>query len=216
MAVVVSDLVGTLTTGSPVRAVVDWVREHQSQMRANLYMARIMPNYMLAKRGMIDMQKWAQGLMVSCLPLIREATPELVEHMAEWSVDNELWPQRREEVLARLAGHVAEGAQVFIGSSAIQPQVQAFASRIGAEPIGSPVEIVAGRLRLVDGLAAGEGKIQRVMDELGVDRLNAAYGDTWADIPMLEHADRPVAVFPDEVLKKTAVERGWEILGERT
>ena len=32
---------------------------------------------------------------------------------------------------------------------------------------------------------------------------------------MLEHADHPVAIYPDEKLKVTALERGWEILGDR-
>jgi phosphoserine phosphatase len=35
------------------------------------------------------------------------------------------------------------------------------------------------------------------------------------DIPLLEHADHPVAVYPDKKLKAIALERGWEILGER-
>ncbi len=45
--------------------------------------------------------------------------------------------------------------------------------------------------------------------------MDAAYGDTWADIPLLEHADRPIAVYPDAPLKAAALERGWEILGDR-
>ena len=48
---------------------------------------------------------------------------------------------------------------------------------------------------------------------LDVDRLDFAYGDTAQDIPLLEHADHPVAVYPDEALKTTALERGWEIFG---
>ena len=32
---------------------------------------------------------------------------------------------------------------------------------------------------------------------------------------MLEHADHPVAVYPDEKLKAAAIERGWEILGDK-
>jgi phosphoserine phosphatase len=46
-----------------------------------------------------------------------------------------------------------------------------------------------------------------------VDKADIAYGDTRAHIHPLEHADKPVAVYPDEALKATALERGWEILG---
>jgi phosphoserine phosphatase len=55
----------------------------------------------------------------------------------------------------------------------------------------------------------------KVLSKLGVDKVDTTYGDTWADIPLLEHADRAVAVYPDQVLKATAVERGWEIPGDR-
>jgi phosphoserine phosphatase len=35
------------------------------------------------------------------------------------------------------------------------------------------------------------------------------------DVPLLEHADHPVAVYPDEKLKQYALARNWEILGDR-
>jgi phosphoserine phosphatase len=34
------------------------------------------------------------------------------------------------------------------------------------------------------------------------------------DIPLLEHADHPVAVYPDEKLRSVALERGWEVVGD--
>ena len=52
--IVVSDLIGTLTTGSPVLGLVSWVRHHQSKLRAQLYLASIMPSYFLVKRGWIN------------------------------------------------------------------------------------------------------------------------------------------------------------------
>ncbi len=55
--IVVSDMMGTLTTGSPVLGLVDWVRHNQSRMQARLYMISITPKYILAKRGLIDWQK---------------------------------------------------------------------------------------------------------------------------------------------------------------
>jgi phosphoserine phosphatase len=53
-----------------------------------------------------------------------------------------------------------------------------------------------------------------VLARLGVERVDFAYGDTVLDIPLLEHADHPVAVYPDEKLRAMATERGWEIIGE--
>jgi phosphoserine phosphatase len=212
---VVSDMMGTLTTGSPFVGLVDWVRHNQSRLRANFYMASIMPSYLLAKNGIIEWQSWAQKLMVDSLVYIKNATPEKLKHASEWVVDHNLWKKRREDVVQRLLEHRKAGAQVHIASSVVEPFIEPFAKRIDAQVIGTPVEIVRGRVKLVSGLVANEKKIEEVLSRLGVDRVDMAYGDTWMDIPLLEHADHPVAVYPDKKLKEAAIERGWEILGSR-
>jgi phosphoserine phosphatase len=74
------------------------------------------------------------------------------------------------------------------------------------------VEIVDGKVQLVDGLVKSERKIQEVLQRLQVDQVDYAYGDTFMDIPLLENAVHPVAVCPDKRLEKVAKERGWEIL----
>jgi len=63
-------------------------------------------------------------------------------------------------------------------------------------------------------LIASEKKIEQIISRLGVKRVDFAYGDTMLDVPMLEHADHPVAVYPDAKLKKVALEKGWEIIGD--
>jgi phosphoserine phosphatase len=214
--IVVSDMMGTLTTGSPVLGLVDWVRHNQSKMQARLYMLSITPKYILAKRGLIDWQKWGQDLMINSLNMIREATPEKMEQVGEWAVEHDLWKQRREDVIARLKSHKSQGAQVYIASSVVEPMIEPFAARLGAQTIGTPVEYRDGQVRVAGELVAQERKIEQVLSRLGVDRVDFAYGDTAQDIPMLEHADHPVAVYPDEKLKVVAMERGWEIIGEKS
>jgi len=127
--IVISDMMGTLTTGSPVLGLVDWVRHNQSRMQAQLYMASIMPSYFVAKRGWIDWQTWAQGLMVNSLKLVRGATPEKMKVVGEWAVEHDLWKKRREDVVARLAEHHKEGAQVYIASSVVEPFIEPYPSR---------------------------------------------------------------------------------------
>jgi phosphoserine phosphatase len=213
--IVVSDLIGTLTTGSPVIGLVDWVRHNQSRMQARLYMASLMPSYFFAKRGWIDWQKWAQGLMIDSLKMVRQATPEKMKAVAEWAVEHELWKKRRDDVIERLKGHAAQGARVYIASSVIEPIVEPFARRIGTQMIGTPVEYFDGRVRVAGDLVAQERKIEKVLSRVGAGRVDFAYGDTEQDVPLLEHAHHPVAVYPDEALKATALARGWEILGSR-
>jgi phosphoserine phosphatase len=61
---------------------------------------------------------------------------------------------------------------------------------------------------------ASENKIGQVLSRLGVERVDYAYGDTEQDLPLLEHADHPTAVYPDKKLKTVALDRGWEIIGD--
>ena len=183
--IVVSDLMGTLTTGSPIRGLLAWVGQNQSKLQANLYMASTLPSLVLAKLGLIDWQKWGQGLMVDSLSLVRDVTPEKFDEIAEWVVEKDLWRKRREDVIARLMQHAENGAQVYIASSVHQPGVEAFAKRIGAQAIGTPVEFVDGRVRIATELVASEKKIEQVLSRLGVDRVDFAYGDSALDIPLL-------------------------------
>ena len=212
--IVISDMMGTLTTGSPFMGLVDWVRHNDSKFRANFYTATVMPAYLLAKGGLIDWQTWGQRLMLDSLAYIKNADEDKVRHASEWVVEHNLWKKRREDVVARLVKHREEGAQVYIASSAVEPFIEPFAKRIGVQAIGTPTEIVNGRLRAVGELAANEKKIEQVLSRLSVDRVDVAYGDTILDVPLLEHADHPVAVYPDARLKTVALERGWEIIGD--
>jgi len=213
--IVISDMMGTLTTGSPVIGLVDWVRHNQSKTQAQLYMLSIGPSYFLAKLGVMDWQKWAQGVMINSLGLIREATPEKMKLVGEWAVEHNLWQKRREDVISRLINHKTQGAQVYIASSVVEPIIEPFARRIGVQTIGSAVEYKNGRVRVAGDLVAQERKIGEVLSRLGIERVDFAYGDTIQDVPLLEHADHPVAVYPDDALKRHALERGWEILGSR-
>jgi len=212
--IVVSDMMGTLTTGSPVIGLVDWVRHNQSKTQAQLYMVSLAPAYFLAKRGIIDWQKWGQKLMIESLKMIKNATPEKMKAVGEWAVEHNLWKKRREDVIARLTNHKAQGAQVYIASSVFEPLIEPFAARIGVQMIGTPVEYKNGSVRLAGDLVAQERKIEQVLRRLDVQRIDFAYGDTEQDIPLLEHADHPVAVYPDEKLKKHALAHHWEILGD--
>ena len=213
--IVISDMMGTLTTGSPVLGLVDWVRHNQSRMQARLYMASIMPSYFIAKRGWIDWQKWGQDLMVNSLKMVKEATPEKMKVVGEWAVEHDLWKKRREDVVARLIDHKSKGADVYIASSVVEPLIEPFAKRVGAQTIGTSVEYKNGHVRVAGDLVAQERKIEQVLSRLDVERVDFAYGDTVQDVPLLEHADHPVAVYPDEKLNTVALARGWEILGSR-
>jgi len=214
--IVVSDLMGTLTTGSPVRGLLDWVRSDGRNFQANVYMARMMPGYLGAKAHLIDWQKWGQNLMVDSLSLVKDATPEKLKEVSEWVVEKDLWKNRRSDVIARLMLYAENNADLYIASSVFEPAVESFARHIGAKAIGTPVEIVDGRVQLVNHLVASEKKIEQLLSRMGVDKVDFAYADSIMDVPLLEHAEHPVAVYPDGKLRALSKQRGWEIIGETT
>lgn len=212
--IVVSDMMGTLTSGSPFLGLVDWVKHNQSKARANFYLAAALPGYWLAKNGILDWQRWGQEITVKSLSYIQNATPQKVAEVAEWIVEKNLWAKRRDDVVARLIAHREAGARVCVASSVMEPFIEPFARRIGAEYVGTPTEIVNGSLQIVGEMVSEERKALRVLEKFGVERVDFAYGDTMLDLPLLERADHPVAVYPDAKLKAAALERGWEILGD--
>jgi phosphoserine phosphatase len=191
---------------------LDWVRHHQSAAQARREKAAILPGYLLTKVGLADEYRWKQKLMIDSLGWLHDVTPERLEQASEWAVEHNLWRKRRADVIARLSEHAGRGAQVIVASSVFEPIAAAFARRFGAQAIGTPLKIENGRARLAAGLVASERKIQEVLSRLNVERVDYAYGDTALDIPLLEHAEHPVAVYPDKRLHAEAQRRGWQVM----
>ncbi len=146
--------------------------------------------------------------------LFRGWTAKDLAALAEWVVDHELWPARREDVLVELTAHRRAGRRIALLSAMYQPILDELARRIDAEAYGSVLEMRDGRAtgRLVGAPNSGTAKTRRLREVVGGQALIAAYGDTGADVSMLELATEPVAVDPDRALRRVALERGWRIL----
>ena len=105
----------------------------------------------------------------------------------------------------------AHGRHVIIVSGMFEPILQLFAAKLQVASIGTPIELVDGRLtgEIIGQLNVGPLKVDR-LQQMG--RLVAAYGDTVRDIPMLELAETAVAVHPDPKLRQAAEQHGWRII----
>lgn len=214
-ATVVSDLEGTLTTGETWKGVLRHLRQHGRAPAVSAFLARKLPGVLLARAGVLDEGRVRQGWMTDLPALLRGMDGPAVEELAEWVVENELWPNRRDDVLLELERHRQGGARIVLASGTYQPILSAFARRIGAEAVGTPLELRGGKLagRVVGLINVGEVKASRVAAHLNA-APDHAYGDTAADLPLLRGAHTPVAVHPDARLHAEALARGWRVLGE--
>ncbi len=214
---VVADLEGTLTTGRTHRALGRYLLRHGRASAYRLFLARRLPPLLLARLHPARARALQSAWMRDLLGLFSHMSVAEFRRVADWVVEEELWPKRRGDVLAALRVHQLAGEKLLLASGTYQPVLESFALRLEAEALGTPLEACGGRLtgRLAGEVNAGEVKARRLHELLGEVRLYAAYGDTEADIPMLMLSDRPVAVYPDRPLRDTARALGWTVLEHR-
>jgi len=211
----VFDLEGTLTAGETWKALARYFQTHGRKAAYDRFFWRHLPGALLTKAGLLP-KRWYQNLWMQNLArLFAGMDAEELARVADWVVEEELWPRRKEKALARLRELYQGGHRVVIASGAYQPVVEAFARRIGpgVEALGTPLELRDGRAtgRLAGPMNVGKVKAERVLKLLG-GAPDLAFGDTAADLPLLLLAKEAVAVDPDRRLLAEAETRGFEVL----
>lgn len=212
---VASDLNGTLTTGSPILAVARWVKKNQPESYPAGFTLCLFASYLQVKFGWKEIDTWGDVNMRRALKLISEPTREILDLVMDSVVDDELWLKKRDKAVDLLKEYHRKGAKIIIISAAYEPAVQKFAARIGAgntNGIGTPVTLSDAGLKLAKTLTSREVKLEKLRALIGTRQIDIALGDTFADIPLLEEALEPIAVFPDKTLKQYALDRGWKII----
>lgn len=123
-----------------------------------------------------------------------------------------------EDAGACMAEHRSAGRDVVFVTGSLDFIVEPLARRVGATAVLSAKLVEAdGRFTgELDGPALGGPQKAKMMRdyaaEAGVDlALCHAYGDSFADVPMLEVVGFPHAVNPDSRLAALAAQRGWPV-----
>jgi phosphoserine phosphatase len=218
---IVSDMDGTLSTAETWRGVHAWITANHPSAAARRFVAMRLPLVGLAKAGLYDKEAFRARWIREHATLLRGVPADDLAAMGRWVVEAHLWPARRHaaidalEAAAREARSSDPSTEVLLATGAYQPVGDAFAARIGAEAaLGTPLEVRDGIAtgRLASPTQSGVQKAAAVRARAAGRAVLVAFGDTAADIPLLELAGRAVAVAPDRGLRRAAVERGWEIL----
>jgi HAD superfamily phosphoserine phosphatase-like hydrolase len=211
--IVASDLEGTLSSGETWKAMAAYLeRDGKSRVYRNFFNARF-PRALLAQSAIINKREFQNRWIEELIGLFTGLSLEEFRAVGEWVVEHHLWPGRKPQVIAELEQYKLEGARLILVSGTYQPVLEAFAARLNAESIGSPLEVVNGKLigRLAGPINVGIQKVSSLKAR-GITKLEAAFGDTLSDSAMLEMARKPVVIPTDPKLEKLALERGWRIL----
>lgn len=126
-------------------------------------------------------------------------------------------PRRFPEGVLRVERHRREGRRAVLVTGSIDFLIRPLAEELGADLLAARLleqgERFTGEL---DGPPISEGeKARRMRAYAEANAINLsesfAYGDSIADLPMLEAVGHPVAINPDAALRREALRRGWAI-----
>ncbi|HSZ04239.1 MAG TPA: HAD-IB family hydrolase [Solirubrobacteraceae bacterium] len=128
-------------------------------------------------------------------------------------------PRLYPQMLERAYAHQDAGLPVYILTAASQEMADLLARVLSFDGgLGSRSEIVDGRYT---GRPAGpfnyrEGKVLSMREVAERDAIDLgasyAYSDSESDLPMLRAVRYAVVVNPDAVLRRIALEEGWEVI----
>nr|WP_284041616.1 HAD family hydrolase [Halomonas olivaria] len=176
---------------------------------------RFMADY---NAGTLDM---AAFLEMALKPLA-DNTPEQLAAWHQQFMASKIEPNilpKAEELLAR---HRAKGDTLMIITATNHFITAPIAERLGVDHlIAVNPEVKNGRYTgRVSGVPSyREGKVTRLQQwhEQQDISMDGAwfYSDSHNDLPLLEKVDHPVAVDPDDTLRKIAEERNWRIMSLR-
>ena len=222
MQLALFDLDGTLCTGH----IPQGIRLHHHSQKVNrfyfyVYMGLHLPLFPLWKAGIIPQLSMRRISAANLGWTFRGMSPREVQQASQWIAANFVGPRVRHNVVNIMRSHQNRGDLVILVSGTPEPLLREIGAFLGVKDvIGTPLRMKEGRYSGASEapVCMGEGKITRVqgyLDGQKVDRLASyAYADSASDLPVLEWVGHPTAVYPDDVLMKVALTKGWKIIGE--
>jgi HAD superfamily hydrolase (TIGR01490 family) len=170
------------------------------------------------KDGRLDIHEF---LRFSLSPLARHSPGELAAWRAEF-LATKIEPIVLPRAVALVERHRAAGDALLIITATNRFVTAPIAARFGIPHLiaTEPEERDGCYTGEVEGVPSfREGKVLRLeqwLDAHGQSLEGSSfYSDSHNDLPLLERVERPVAVDPDETLRRLALARGWPVLSLR-
>lgn len=211
------DLDNTLLSGDSDYEWAQFLIERGVLERAQ-YEARNEHFFAQYKAGRLDIHEF---LDFQLAPLARHPREQLEAWHAEF-MRVKVKPMIRKKGLALVRAHLAQAHLCAIVTSTNAFITEPIAREFGIE------HLLATELEVRDGHFTGkprgtpsfrQGKVTRLAEWLGTRGQTLAsfaaswfYSDSLNDLPLLERVTRPVAVDPDDTLRREALARGWPVV----
>ncbi len=215
------DVDGTLYTAHMWRGLMQYAAEHGRQNRVRLYYATLMPLYWIRKLRLISEENFRKPWVAQMGVILRGWTTAQADAAFSWIADDFTRPTAREDVLAILQDHLAQGHVVVLVSAQLTPSLEKLAASLGATgAVGTDVEIKDGRLsgKVSSRVCMGIEKDRLTREFLQKNNLQIdlsasyAYADSISDSSLLQMVGHPVAVYPDPQLAALAHEKNWDVI----
>ncbi|MGF1507586.1 MAG: HAD-IB family phosphatase [Chloroflexi bacterium] len=215
--IIASDLEGTLTSGATWRGIAGYLMASGRAADYNRFLIPRLPMVGLYRANLLDGEAFRNRWIAGLLNLFTGCTEDQFNEAAEFTVEEQLWPNRRETVLEEIRAYQAEGHRILITSGSFAPVVSRFAQKAGVEEcLATPIDVIDGRLtgRVAGSENTGSSKAANLRRHLEGSAPDVAYGDTFADYEMLKMSRVAVVVEPDRKLSIAANAHGWRVIRE--
>ncbi len=214
------DIDGTLTTTNVWRGLTASTKIPSSRIW-EMYI-RALPFWGLHKIGLFSQIRFRHLWAKRLASMLRGWTEAQIDDLSHWVVHLYLLQHYRDDVVAELKAHKANGAHIILVSNMFKQFVDKVAAYVDADVgLGTQLEMRDGVAtgRIVGPPSAGQQKVDNVrayLRERSIDidlsQYAAAYADSHSDAVLLEAVKHPTATYPDEKLAIVAQEHGWRIL----
>ncbi|MBI3913971.1 MAG: HAD-IB family hydrolase [Chloroflexi bacterium] len=217
------DVDGTLYQNNMWRGLMKYAAQHGRKHRARFYFVMLLPLYYLRKLHLISEDTFRKPWMANLGWMLAGWTKEQGDAAFRWVVEEYIQPHPRADVIERLRAHQAQQHAVILVSGMLAATLQLLGDALGATGVvGTQIEMRDGIFtgKTIPPVVNGADKArltQKFLREQGLEIDFAAsysYGDSIADLSMMQLVGHPVAVYPDAPLEKLARAQGWEIIGD--
>ena len=211
MKFIVFDLDDTLLSGDCER---EWITFLTSKGLMNDSSAKLDQFDLDYRKGILDFEEYSTFIQKPIMGLTREELDNLVEEFIQKNIHH-----LTDNLTRDLLNEASSADKVLIASGSHDFLVRGFADFFKIDSsIGTPVEL---KNNIFTGQLSGEptfsdGKVRAVEKWCNSNDTEVKdsifYSDSINDLPMFEVCGVPVAVNPDEKLKKIAKERAFKVI----